>query len=113
MVDRHSGIYQGTGRCRCSHSTGAITAACNVQIERSRCTETSADAEHLYLITYTMLPEPEDIEDPHGKEYAKFRTAAEQTNKALRTILTSMRKHYRVEEAPVRPQITRQYAYTV
>ena len=33
-----------------------------------------------------MLPEPEDIEDPHGKEYAKFRTAAEQTNKALRTI---------------------------
>lgn len=38
-----------------------------------------------------MLPEPEDIEDPHGKEYAKFRTAAEQTNKALRTILTSMR----------------------
>lgn len=29
------------------------------------------------------------------------------TNKALRTILTSMRKHYRVEEAPVRPQITR------
>ena len=60
-----------------------------------------------------MLPEPEDIEDPHGKEYAKFRTAAEQTNKALRTILTSMRKHYRVEEAPVRPQITRQYAYTV
>ena len=57
-----------------------------------------------------MLPEPEDIEDPHGKEYAKFRTAAEQTNKALRTILTSMRKHYRVEEAPVRSQITRQRA---
>lgn len=60
-----------------------------------------------------MLPEPEDIEDPHGKEYAKFRTAAEQTNKVLRTILTSMRKHYRVEEARVRPQITRPYAYTV
>ena len=51
MVDRHSGIYQGTGRCRCSHSTGAITAD-TVQIERSRCTETSADAEHFYLITY-------------------------------------------------------------
>ncbi|WP_291788140.1 hypothetical protein, partial [Bifidobacterium sp.] len=32
--------------------TGTITAG-NVQIERSRCTETSADAEHLYLITYT------------------------------------------------------------
>ena len=28
----------------------------DVQIERSRCTETSADAEHLYSITYTPLP---------------------------------------------------------
>ena len=52
MVDRHSGIYQGTGRCRCSHSTGAITADA-VQIERSGCSGTSADSEHLYLITYT------------------------------------------------------------
>ena len=42
-----------------------------------------------------------------GREYAKFRQAAEETNRALRTILTSMRKHYRVEPAPVRPQITR------
>lgn len=54
LVDRHSGIYQGTRRCRCSRSTG-ITAACNVQIERSRCTETSADAEHFYLITYSRF----------------------------------------------------------
>lgn len=52
MVDKHSGIHQGTGRCRCSHPTGTITAG-NVQIERSGCTGTSADAEHLYLITYT------------------------------------------------------------
>lgn len=52
MVDKHSGIYQGTGRCRCSHSTGTVTDD-TVQIERSGCTETSADAEHLYLITYT------------------------------------------------------------
>lgn len=51
LVDRHSGIHQGTRRCRCSYSTGTITAG-NVQIERSRCTETSADAEHLYSITY-------------------------------------------------------------
>lgn len=60
LVDKHSGIYQGTRRCRCSRSTGII-AACNVQIERSRCTETSADAEHFYLITYTpecRLPAP-------------------------------------------------------
>lgn len=52
LVDRHSGIYQGTRRCRCSYSTGTVTAG-NVQIERSRCAETSADAEHFYLITYT------------------------------------------------------------
>lgn len=60
LVDRHSGIHQGTRRCRCSYSTGTVTAG-NVQIERSRCTETSADAEHLYLITYTpecRLPAP-------------------------------------------------------
>ena len=59
LVDRHSGIYQGTGRCRCSRFTG-ITAACNVQIERSRCTETSADAEHFYLITYTAPADGHD-----------------------------------------------------
>lgn len=51
MVDRHSGIYQGTGRCRCSHPTDTTTDD-TVQIERSGCTETSADAGHLYLITY-------------------------------------------------------------
>ena len=51
LVDRHSGIYQGTGRCRCSHSTGAITAD-TVQIERSGCSGTSADSEHLYSITH-------------------------------------------------------------
>ena len=57
-----------------------------------------------------MLPEAQDIEDPHGKEFPKFRLAAEQTNRALLTMLTSMRKHYRVQKAPVRPQITtRQY----
>jgi transposase InsO family protein len=52
LVGRHSGIYQGTGRCRCSHSTGAITAD-TVQIERSGCSGTSADSEHLYSITHT------------------------------------------------------------
>lgn len=61
LVDRHSGIHQGTRRCRCSRSTG-ITAACNVQIERSRCTETSADAEHFYLITYKHSA----VDVPHG-----------------------------------------------
>lgn len=52
LVDRHSGIHQGTGRCRCSHSTGAITAD-TVQIERSGCSGTSADSEHLYSITHS------------------------------------------------------------
>ncbi|MFQ8950333.1 MAG: transposase [Bifidobacterium pseudocatenulatum] len=52
LVDKHSGIYQGTGRCRCSHSTGAITAD-TVQIERSGCSGTSADSEHLYSITHS------------------------------------------------------------
>lgn len=52
LADRHSGIHQGTGRCRCSHSTGAITAD-TVQIERSGCSGTSADSEHLYSITHS------------------------------------------------------------
>ncbi len=57
LVDRHSGIYQGTGRCRCSHSTGAITAD-TVQIERSGCSGTSADSEHLHSITHRPYPTP-------------------------------------------------------
>lgn len=52
-----------------------------------------------------MLPPSADIEDPHGKEFDKFRIAANQTNAALRTILTSMRKHYGVMAAPQRTQI--------
>lgn len=52
-----------------------------------------------------MLPQSGDIEDPHGKEFDKFRMAANQTNAALRTILISMRKHYGVGAAPQRTQI--------
>ena len=54
-----------------------------------------------------LIAAPKDIADPHGREFAKFRQAAEETNRALRTILSSMRKHYRVDPAPVHPQITR------
>lgn len=54
-----------------------------------------------------LIAVPRDIADPHGREFAKFRQAAEETNRALRTILSSMRKHYRVDPAPVHPQITR------
>ncbi|WP_137655298.1 arsenate reductase/protein-tyrosine-phosphatase family protein [Bifidobacterium moukalabense] len=52
-----------------------------------------------------MLPTPRDIEDPHGRTFDKFRTAANQTNTSIRTILKSMRKHYAVEPAPIRSQI--------
>ena len=54
-----------------------------------------------------LIAAPKDIADPHGREFAKFRQAAEETNRALRTILSSMRKHYRVDPAPVHPQIAR------
>ena len=55
-----------------------------------------------------MLPDAEDIEDPHHKDFDKFRTAANQTNMALHRILTAMRKHYVVQQAPTRQQIGRQ-----
>lgn len=60
---------------------------------------------HLAPMVRPMLPPSENIEDPHGKEFDKFRIAANQTNAALRTILTSMRKHYGVMAAPQRTQI--------
>ena len=54
-----------------------------------------------------LIAAPKDIADQHGREFAKFRQAAEETNRALRTILSSMRKHYRVDPAPVHLQIAR------
>ncbi|MBT1166988.1 low molecular weight phosphatase family protein [Bifidobacterium simiarum] len=39
------------------------------------------------------VPEAADIEDPHYKSFPKFQKAAEQTNAAIRKILTSMKKH--------------------
>lgn len=52
-----------------------------------------------------LIPLPEDIADPHGREFDQFCIAAEQTNTAIRRILKSMRKHYVVTPAPVRSQI--------
>lgn len=40
------------------------------------------------------MPEIQDIEDPHGQDFAHFEIAADDTNRALRRILTSMRKHH-------------------
>lgn len=39
-----------------------------------------------------LMPLPADIADPHGKELPQFREAADQTNRAIRRILMSMRK---------------------
>lgn len=39
-----------------------------------------------------LMPLPADIADPHGKELPQFREAADQTNRAIRRILISMRK---------------------
>jgi protein-tyrosine phosphatase len=49
-----------------------------------------------------MLPDSQDIEDPHKKEFEKYHAAADATNAGIRRILTSMRKHYQVEHAPER-----------
>jgi protein-tyrosine phosphatase len=40
-----------------------------------------------------FLPAAGDIEDPHHKNFEVFERAAEQTNKALRTALQSLKKH--------------------
>lgn len=81
LVDRHSGIHQGTGRCRCSHSTGAITAD-TVQIERSGCSGTSADSEHLYSITHS--PDAANAFSPPPSSYfGHLRPQREQRNAAF------------------------------
>ena len=54
-----------------------------------------------------LVEAPKDIADPIGRDISAFRQAAEETNRALRTMLVSMRKHYRVEAAPERPQLVR------
>lgn len=41
-----------------------------------------------------MMPVPRQIADPIGKDFSYFVTAADQTNKALWTMLNSMRKHF-------------------
>lgn len=39
------------------------------------------------------MPVSQDIADPHHQDFAHFEVAADDTNRALRRILTSMRKH--------------------
>lgn len=46
-------------------------------------------------IVRASLAQPHDIADPIGQPFDRFQAAADQTNRALHTILTSMRKHYR------------------
>ena len=82
LVDRHSGIYQGTARCRCSHSTGAITAD-TVQIERSGCSGTSADSEHLYSITHSPGAANAFRRPPPSSYFGHLRPQREQRNAAF------------------------------
>ncbi|MGO5149882.1 arsenate reductase/protein-tyrosine-phosphatase family protein [Bifidobacterium boum] len=49
-------------------------------------------AEAAPIVRPLLSPSP-DIEDPHGKTFDVFCTVADETNRALRTILNSMRKH--------------------
>lgn len=57
-------------------------------------------------MVHPLLPDSQDIEDPHGQEFEKFHDAADATNTEIRRILTSMRKHYRVEHSPEHVLIT-------
>jgi protein-tyrosine phosphatase len=57
-------------------------------------------------IVRAVLPDSQDIEDPHGQEFEKFHAAADATNAGIRRILTSMRKHYQVERVPERRQLS-------
>jgi protein-tyrosine phosphatase len=52
-----------------------------------------------------MLPESQDIEDPHKQEFEKYHAAADATNAGIRRILTSMRKHYQVQRGVERQQL--------
>jgi len=52
-----------------------------------------------------MIPQPKDIDYPHGRKFSMFCVAAQQTNGAIRTILKNMRKHRTVTPAPIRSQI--------
>ncbi|KFJ05339.1 arsenate reductase/protein-tyrosine-phosphatase family protein [Bifidobacterium subtile] len=52
-----------------------------------------------------MVPDSQDIEDPHNQEFEKFHDAANATNAAIRRILTSMRKHYQVQRGVERRQL--------
>ncbi|MEE8734759.1 MAG: low molecular weight phosphatase family protein [Bifidobacterium crudilactis] len=40
-----------------------------------------------------LLPRADDIEDPHRQSFDAFERAADETNKELRTILLSLKKH--------------------
>jgi len=64
-------------------------------------------------IVRPLLPPSPDIEDPHGKTFDVFCTVADETNRALRTILNSMRKHAGAKTHPLAQPERTQFTATV
>ena len=60
------------------------------------------------MLIRPMVPDSSNIADPHRQSFDKFQLAAEQTNQALRTIFSSMRKHY-VDESSLQMQQNMQF----
>ncbi|MGO5363998.1 MULTISPECIES: arsenate reductase/protein-tyrosine-phosphatase family protein [unclassified Bifidobacterium] len=64
------------------------------------------------IVRPLLLPSP-DIEDPHGRTFDVFCTVADETNRALRTILNSMRKHAGAKIRPLTQPEWKQFTATV
>ena len=64
-------------------------------------------------IVRPLLPPSPDIEDPHGRTFDVFCTVADETNRALRTILNSMRKHAGAKIRPLAQPEWKQFTATV
>lgn len=64
-------------------------------------------------IVRPLLPPSPDIEDPHGRTFDVFCTVADETNRALRTILNSMRKHAGAKIHPLEQPEWKQFTATV
>lgn len=77
--------------CRCCAEAGAVRGVTIGQRLRSVVDQAPA--------VRPSIPEPDDIEDPHGREPAVFHAVAERTNAALCAMLAAMRKHYRAPGA--------------
>ena len=71
-----------------------LYCARNGMVKGSTLQERLASVVGVAAFVRPMVPPSRDIADPFGKDFPAFRTAAEQTNKAVWLMLDSMRKHY-------------------